>query len=424
MLLVSSTYWAGMPFWFRKTPDHAGVESLALRAHDLRQLRALWWWNTQRPAPRVGVVVMHPRVDFTHHYAIPRLLAAGFGVLAANTRLAGHDAMGEHEEMVLDVAACVRHLLEKRGVEKVVLLGNCGGASLSGYYQAQAVLPPAQRLERSPAGNATHFGGAPMTPAHGVVLVAPHRGQGKVLEAAIDASVVDEGDPFGTDADLDIYDPRNGFAEPPAWSRYDAGFLDRYRTAQRARVQRIDAIARQHLARHAAASAASSSEGFAERSADERRDVLRRRAYEPMMVIHRTMANPAFVDNTIDPSPRDYGSLLSERPDLMNYAALGIARTCTPRAWLSTWSGASSQADLVANAAGFDQPTLLVHAARDREVFPADIAAIDAALAASDKRTVAIEGARHYFEPEAGSREGTVDRLMDVVIPWIEERFA
>jgi alpha/beta superfamily hydrolase len=421
MMLVSSTYWAGMPFWFKKTPEHAGVESLVLRAHDLRQLRALWWWNRERPAPRVGIVVMHPRVDFTHHYAIPRLIAAGFGVLAANTRLAGNDALGEHEEMVLDVAACVRYLLERRAIDKVILLGNCGGASLSAYYQAQARTPPAQRLERSPAGNPTHFSGAAMTPAHGVILTAPHRGQGMVLEAAIDASVVDEADPFATDRDLDIYDPRNGFAEPPAWSEYGEAFLARYRAAQRARVERIDAIARGHLARRDEATAASTAETT---TADDRRAAMRRRAHEPMMVIHRTMANPAFVDRRIDPSPRDYGSLLSERPDLMNYAALGIARTCTPRAWLSTWSSVSSQANLVANVARFDEPTLLVHAARDREVFPADIAAIGAALAASDKRTVVIEGARHYFEPDAGSREDTVDKLMDVVVPWIEEHFA
>jgi dienelactone hydrolase len=424
MMLVSSTYWAGMPFWFRRAPEHARVESLVVRAHDLRQSRALYWTNAQRPAPTVGVVVMHPRVDFTQHYAIPRLLDAGFGVLAAQTRHAGNDTMAEHEEMVLDLAACVRHLLDKRGVAKVVLLGNCGGGSLAAFYQAQASLPPAQRLARSPGGAPTHFEGAAMTPAHGVVLVAPHRGQGKVLEAALDPSVVDERDPLGVDPELDMYDPRNGFREPPAWSEYGDAFLARYRDAQHARVARIDSIAREHIARHAEATAASTASDFDARPIDERRATMRRRAFEPIMVVSRTMANPAFVDRRIDPSPRDYGSLLSERPDLMNYAALGLARTCTPRAWLSTWSGVSSNADLVANVARFTEPTLLVHAARDREIFPADIAAIGAAIAATDKRTVTIEGARHYFEPEPGGRDGRVDALMDVVVPWIEERLA
>src|SRR5215213_3985234 len=100
--------------------------------------RALYWQSRKASRPKVGVVLMHPRVDFTHHYAIPRLVAAGHAVLAANTRLAGNDAMGEHEEMVLDLGACVRHLVEKRGVEKVVLFANCGGASLGAFYQAEA----------------------------------------------------------------------------------------------------------------------------------------------------------------------------------------------------------------------------------------------------------------------------------------------
>ena len=425
MMLVSKTYWAGMPFWFRRPPEAADVESLVLRAHDLRQLRALYWTSTAHPAPKVGVVVMHPRVDFSHHYAIPRLVDAGFGVLAANTRHAGNDTMAEHEEMVLDVGACVRHLLEKRGVDKVVLLGNCGGASLAAYYQAQAALPAAERIARSPGGAPTHFEGAALPPADAMVYVAPHRGQGKILMESIDPSVIDERDPLAADPELDMYDARNGFREPPAWSEYDDAFLARYRAAQRARVARIDAAARGLLERVAEATAAAAAPGFAERPADERREVLRRRACEPVMVVYRTNANPAYVDRSIDPSGRDYGSLLSERPDLMNYAALGLARTCTPRAWLSTWSGLSSNADLVANVAQIAAPTLLVHAGRDREIFPADIDAIAAAIAAADRRTVTIEGARHYFEPEPGEREAPhVEALMDVVVPWIEERCA
>jgi dienelactone hydrolase len=451
MMLVSRTYWAGLPFWFRRPPEHAAVESLALRAHDLRQLRAHYWTSTAHPPPRVGVVVMHPRVDFSHHYAIPRLLGAGLGVLAANTRHAGNDTMAEHEEMVLDLGACVRYLREQRGVETVVLLGNCGGASLAAYYQAQAALPPGARIARSPGGAPTHFEGAALAPADAIIYVAPHRGQGKILMDAIDPSVVDERDPLAADPALDMYDPCNGFREPPAWSEYGEAFLARYRAAQRARVARLDEVARAMLARIAGASAEAAAPGFAERPEPERRDVMRRRACEPVMVVYRTNANPAYVDRNIGerseperggdpagapvgrgrsprgiaPSGRDYGSLLSERPDLMNYAALGIGRTCTPRAWLSTWSGLSSNADLVANVARITAPTLLVHAGRDREIFPADIEAIADAMAAPDRRVVTIEGARHYFEPEVGEREAPhVEALMDVVVPWIQERLA
>jgi hypothetical protein len=249
-----------------------------------------------------------------------------------------------------------------------------------------------------------------MIPADGVIYVAAHRGQGKVLLDCIDPSVTDEADPLSADPALDMYDPKNGFREPPESASYEDTFLARYRAAQVERVTRIDQRARAIVHERAEAVAAND---------------LRRQACEPVMVVYRTMANPAFVDPAIDPSPRDYGSLLSERPDLMNYAALGLARTVTARAWLSTWSGLSSNASLVDNAAHIHEPTLMVHAARDREVFPSDAAAIGEAIAAKDKTVVTIDGARHYFEPEPGERESPhVDHLMDVVVPWITERFS
>ncbi|MGE5182566.1 MAG: hypothetical protein ACM31C_10910, partial [Acidobacteriota bacterium] len=244
-----------------------------------------------------------------------------------------------------------------------------------------------------------------MLPADGVVYVAPHRGLGKMMLDAIDPSVIDERDPLAADPELDMYDPRNGFREPPAWTEYDPAFLARYRAGQRARVERLDTYARERIASRQTGSA-------------------RAKVCEEIMVVYRTMANPAFVDRSIEPSARDYGSLLSERPDLMNYAALGFGRTTTARGWLSTWSGLASHADLVANVARIAEPTLLVAAGRDREIYPGDIAAIGNAIASPDKRVETIAAARHYFEPEPGQHDGHVEAAMDLIVPWIAERFA
>jgi hypothetical protein len=341
-----------------------------------------------------------------------------------------NDTSCEHEELVLDVAACVKWLRKKGDVERVVLLGNCGGGSMVAFYQAQAKLPASQRLERSPGGTPTRFSGAEMTPADGLAFVAAHRGQGQVLLRSIDAAVVDEADPFAGDPNLDVYDARNGFREPPWPSKYAPEFVDRVRAAQVERVGRIDQAARALLAAHASAVGETETPTFAQRPFEQRQEALRRRAYEPVMLVHRTMANPAFTDPTLDADPegatREYGSLLSDRPDLMNMTASGFARTCTPRAWLSTWSGLSSNADLVANVARIDEPTLLAYAARDREVyFGRDVRPVFEASKARDKELVRIEVARHYFEPDFGEAVAPdVDRLMDVLVPWVRERFA
>lgn len=426
MILVAKTYWGGMPFWFREKPKDAAVESLVLRTHDMRQVRALWWTKTADPRPRKAVLLLHPRVDFHHHYSIPRLVAAGFGVLAANSRYVGSELMAEHEEMVLDAEACMRWLKEKAGAPKVALFGNSGGGSLLSFYQAEASRPPHERLPASPAGTPTRFEGAAMPKADALLLVAAHRGQGRVVEEAIDPSVVDENDPLATDPTLDMYAPENGFVEPPAWSTYDPAFVTKYRAAQRARVERLDAIARAHIARKNEAIAENEAAGFAERPFAERQAVLKRRAFEPVMVVYRTMANLNYTTQALDPSPRAYGSLLSDRPDLMNHAAMGFARTVTPRAWLSTWSGASSNADLVKNVARIQEPTLVIHAERDREIYPrTDAQVAFEACGASDKRFVVLEGARHYFEPDFGERAAPdVERVMDVIVPWLEERLA
>jgi alpha-beta hydrolase superfamily lysophospholipase len=391
----------------------------------MRQIRALYWTSERAAAPKIGVVLIHPRIDFTHHYAVPRLVDAGFAVLAANTRHVGNDLMGEHEEMVLDVAACVRHLREKRGVEKVVLLGNSGGGSLLAFYQAEARKAAADRLLRSPGGSPTRFDSAEMPRGDAMIYLAAHLGQGRILLDSMDPAIVDENDVLSTDPALDMYDTRNGFVEPPAWSSYSAEFLGRYRAAQVERVRRLDAIAKGHVARHEEAARESEAQDFAGRPFEERQAVLKRRACEVVMVIHRTMANPAYVDRTIHPSARDYGSLLSERPDLMNVTSLGLARTLTPRAWLSTWSGLSSNANLVTNVGRIEEPTLIVHAERDREIHPKDAEAMLEGCASKDKQLVTIAGARHYFEPEPGERDAPhVEAAMDAVIPWIQERLA
>ncbi len=423
MTLISQTYWGGMPFDFRRPPKDARVEPVKLFAQDAREVRGLVWMPGSTQA-RVGVLLMHPRVDFTRHYAVPRLVEAGFVVAALNSRNVNDDTTTVHEELVLDVAAGVDHLRE-RGPEKVVLFGNSGGGSLMALYQAQACAAPEQRIARAPSGAPVLLPKARLTPADALLLIAAHPGQGRVLARAIDPSVVDEHDPELTDPSLDMYAEANGFREPPADSAYEPSFVERHRAAQLERVRRLDAIARGLIEGTVRARKASKLPGFASLPFAERQRIERAMHTRRVMVVYRTMANPDYVDRRLDPSPRAYGSLLSDRPDLMNRSMPGFARTVTPDAWLSTWSAPSTNADLPRNLAHVRVPVLMVHAERDKEIFPRDAEAIRSAIVSEDRTALTLEGAGHYFEPPFGSREAPdVERLMDVVVPWIAERFA
>jgi pimeloyl-ACP methyl ester carboxylesterase len=425
MLLVAKTYWGGAPFNFRQEPEAAQVVPLLLETVDHRQIQGLFWTPSGQPVPRVAVVCMHPRVDFTRHYTFPRLLAAGIGCLGANTRNPNNDTDTVHEQIILDVGACVTFLRDL-GVRHVVLLGNSGGGSLNAFYQAQASQPPALRLKTTPGGAPTRLEGYALSPADGLVYVSAHKGEGRIINQCIDPAVVDESNALATDDALDMYSPRNGFRPAPEWSEYSADFVERYRNAQLERVARIDKIARKHVADAASAEKLHADEGFARLSDGDQRQILLREAFEPVLIVYRTMANLHYADNHLDPSDREYGSLLSDRPDLMNMALMGFGRLCTPRAWLSTWSGLSSNADLMLTLPQIKEPTLVVNAGRDREIYPnADAGPIFSAVASDDRTFHTFPAARHYFEPDFGAREAPdVEALMDRMVEWIQSRFA
>lgn len=424
--LLSKTYWRGSWIRFREPVDgFAACAPATVNAHDGTQVRGLYWTPSRHPRPRVAVLAAHPRVDFSQHYAFPALLRAGYACLGANLRTLGNDTTCVHEQIILDVAAYVCWLRE-RGIEKVVWLGNSGGGSLGGLYQAQAKALPKDRLSHTPAGRPTALRDAVMPPFDALMITAAHSGQGLIMNEVIDPSVIDEGDPLLTDPALDMYDPANGFVPAPAWSRYDPDFVRRYRQAQIARVARIDARARALVARQAEAEAVRSSPEFARLSLAAQRSVLQRAAFQPVMTIYRTMANPNYVDNSLDPSPRGYGSLLSDRPDLMNFQLTGFGRIQTPDAWLSTWSGLSSRANLIANGPAITEPVVVVNAGRDLDVYPiAHSRAIFDALGSADKTYLDFPDQLHYFEPDEGEADNAgAQAQMDQLVPWLQERLA
>lgn len=432
MNLVAKTYWLGTPFNMRRPPsvDYA-VESLLLKAPDGREHRGLLWTSRKVPKPRTGAVVMHPRGDFQHHYVVPRLVEAGIAVLAATTRNPNNDATTVHEEIVLDIASSVAEL-RRRGVANIVLIGNSGGGALNGFYQAQATTAKGRRIATTPGGRPTRLNQVEMIPADAMIYIAAHKGEGLIMNEIIDPSAIDEANPHLTDATLDMYDEANGFRTPTAldgsdaqWSEYDPAFVARYRAAQLARVARIDAKARALIAQNERAEQLHADPDFQSLPLAHRRDILRREAFEPVMTIYRTMANLHYVDRHLDPSPRDYGSIFSPRPDLMNWKFMGFGRYATPHAWLSTWSGLSSHANQMLDLPQIAAPTLFINAGKDQEIFPkTDAKPMFAAVAATDKTYVEFPEAQHYFNPPFGQAEAPdVEKVMDVVVPWIVERF-
>ena len=171
-----------------------------------------------------------------------------------------------------------------------------------------------------------------------MVYLAGHAGEGHYLLHAIDPSVTDEDDPVVVRSRRwTSTTPRNGFVEPPDEPRYDDR-VPRPVPRRAARPRRAD--------RRAGASARRGQHRrHAQRGRNGRGTTTdRRRAIATdFLHVYRTDADPRAVDRSLDPSDRDYGSIWGRRPDWINYGAVGFGRVVSPEAWLSTWSGLSSQ---------------------------------------------------------------------------------
>lgn len=375
--------------------------------------------------PKTAVYLMHPRGEFTRHYVVPGLTARGYAVFGHNSRYLNNDTDMVHERLLFDIAAGMRYLKE-RGFERIVLLGNSGGGSLLGFYQSQASRPPGERLTRTPGGEAVDLSAEVMPPGDLYIAVAAHLGEGRFMLNVLDPAVVDEADPTKTDTAWDMYHPAIGYRPFPQPSHYDAAWLAQYRQRQRERNRRLDRIAREYLDDHAYFRARLRDPELAAQPDDVRALVTRHARLGRYMVIYRTLANPNYLDPSLDPSRRPLGSIFSPGdPVIGNYGPGGLARVMTPRAWLSTWSGLSSQADLPDTIAHVTIPTLIVYADGDCDIFPSEQDELLAKSGAGDRELRTLPWADHYLYPvgeEGAKLADPRERLIDMIVPWIEER--
>src|SRR3954447_15097260 len=145
-------------------------------------------------APKTAFIATHYNVDFSEHYIAPYLATRGFGFLGWNTRYRGAEDQFLLEQAVIDIGVGMRWL-RARGVETIVILGNSGGGSLMGAYQAEAIEPTLGELVSGAGLEALNT----LPKADLYISLNAHQGRPEVLTDWMDASVGDGVGPAARD---------------------------------------------------------------------------------------------------------------------------------------------------------------------------------------------------------------------------------
>lgn len=363
-------------YGFSGNQGSVNLEGLLLRPKD-------------RPS-RTLLIFMHPSSTL-QLLPLPREMVAreGVHVLCAASRYAKNDTALILEKVLLDLGAYIRHAREVLGYERVVLGGWSGGGALAMFYQEQAESPT---ITHTPAGDPVDLAGAGLIPADGIVYQAAHLSRARLLVDMIDPSVRNELDPDDRDASLDIYDPANP-NQPP----YTSTFISHYRQAQLDRVRRITARVKNLLSELRARKTGELERGF---------------------IVHRTLADPRFLDPALDPNGRRPRWCYLGNPETVNTGPVGLARFSTLRSWLSQWSIDDSKGDALSCARRVAAPLLVIENGADDAVPQPHPRQVYEASASADKQFHVIEGATHYY----AGQPAQLAQAIQLITGWMTSR--
>lgn len=369
---MTSTELLGIPM---PTSDRVEIYSGVAR------LAGKLWASRHRAAvpSTTAVVVVHPSSNFLGHYLLAPLAAAGVDAIGLNTRYIANDSALIMENCVVDIGAAIAYLRDD-GYDHVVLLGNSGGGGLVSMYQSQAESPT---ITTTPAGDPPDLTAATLPPVDGLIASMAHPGRAIVSTEWLDPAILDESDPSRRDPGLDMFDAANG---PP----YSAEFIARYRAGQLARSRRIRDWVRATL------------------------DTLGPGGDLPFTV-HSTVADPRFLDLSLEPSGRRTGTPWGSGLDAsLSPASLGHSSSL--RSWLSQWSLDESNCDGPWHLARTSVPVLVMYGTADQVSFPSHAAALYDAVPAGRGTLIALERAEHY----PTSDPAHIPLIVGNIVTWLE----
>jgi pimeloyl-ACP methyl ester carboxylesterase len=448
VFLLSFAIAAGVPVGVEAQESDPGYrrEAVGVETPD-GQNRLSMLYTNGAPNPEWGCVIMHPAGDSRQAWQLPYFARAGIAALGMASRYLNNVEHEFYEPIVLDIAGGVKYLREKVGARRICILGHSGGGSLMTFYAHQSALPKGQRRKGAVSGNPVHWKllGYPedrdpgtagslyqipdlnnydLPPVDLMIVSAAHYGAGWALLRKIDPSVTDEDDPTSVDPSLDMYNPANGFKEPPASSKYSPEFLKRYKEAQEERAWRLVRKAQSIVDDKRFHAKIMERADFKSRPEYEQIQITRKAITQHVIVIYRLLAIPMFTDLSLEPNDREVGSNATMRPDIGNYSDYFHPSHITPESLLSA-EGPTSPINLLEQIKDVTIPTLFISGTADMQEYPSEREAMFKASGAKLKDLVWIEGANHGYNPQ-GPKAGDGkqrDRAADAMIAFMRKAY-
>ena len=99
---------------------------------------------------------------------------------------------------------------------------------------------------------------------------------------------------------------------------------------------------------------------------------------------------------------------------------MGFSRVVSPEAWLSTWSGLSSQAEIPRTGPGMTLPSLVIGYRGDNGIYPSDTELIARSLGSAQLDRVDrldIDGDHYGFPADRGR-----DAAVEEIVAWLRRR--
>ncbi|MDO4230455.1 MAG: DUF1749 domain-containing protein [Capnocytophaga sp.] len=187
---------------------------------------ALYEPKTESPRSKIALLVMHAEGDYTQFSAGKELSERGYTVLNANnsaSKYSGNDL--DFERAITEIGKAVKYLKDRKGIEKVVLLGHSGGGSMFSAYQNIAengvqvcqtpnkIVPCSDKLANLPK-------------ADGIILLDANYGMSTMYLLSLDPAISDENSAMKRHSNLNLYLPENGMTSKGA--TFSAKFKQRY----------------------------------------------------------------------------------------------------------------------------------------------------------------------------------------------------